>query len=113
MHELAVTEYVYNLVRKQAEANKATKVRKILLEMGDQSDYVPEIIAEYLQVMGDDGLLDGVKVEAKYLPSKVLCRDCGAEFTRHEFDGTCPKCGSENLKLNRNTDFLVKSIEIE
>ena len=112
MHELAVTEYVYNLVKKQAEANNAKRVNKIELLMGDQCDYVPEIIEEYLQVMSEGSPLEGVKVTAKYKQSTVSCRDCGAEFTRHEFKDKCPKCQSINLKLNRCTDFLVNNIEI-
>ena len=46
MHELAVTEYVYNIVKKQAELNNVNKVEKINLLIGDQCDYVPEIIEE-------------------------------------------------------------------
>ena len=59
MHELAVTEYVFNLVKKQADANGASQVKKIHLLMGDQCDYVPEIIEEYLQVMSEGTALAG------------------------------------------------------
>ena len=113
MHELAVTEYVFNLVKKQADANQVSKVNKIHLLIGDQCDYVPEIIEEYLQVMSEGTPLEGVKVDAKVKESKVLCKDCGSEFTRHEFKDVCPKCGSSNLKLNRCTDFIVENIEVE
>ncbi len=112
MHELAVTEYVFNLVKKQAEANNASKVEKIHLLIGDQCDYVPEIIEEYLQVMSENTVLAGVKVDAKVKSSTVSCKDCGAEFTRKEFKDCCPKCGSKELKLNRCTDFIVENIEI-
>ena len=44
MHELAVTEYVFNLVKKQADAAGASHVNKIHLLMGDQCDYVPKNI---------------------------------------------------------------------
>ena len=111
MHELAVTEYVFNLVKKQADANNVEKVEKIHLLIGDQCDYVPEIIEEYLQVMSDGTPLEGVKVDAKVKESTVSCKDCGASHTRHEFTGSCPKCGSDNLKLNRCTDFIVENIE--
>lgn len=113
MHELAVTEYVFNLVKKQADANHVTRVNKIHLLIGDQCDYVPEIIEEYLQVMSEGTALEGVKVDAKVKDSTVECKDCGATFTRHEFKDSCPKCGSINLKLNRCTDFIVKNIEAE
>ena len=112
MHELAVTEYVYNLVKKQADAAGASHVEKIHLLLGDQCDYVPEIIEEYLQVMSEGTPLYGAKINATIKQSTVLCRDCGASFTRHEFKDCCPKCGSKNLKLNRCTDFIVKSIEV-
>ena len=112
MHELAVTEYVFNLVKKQAEANNAQKISKINLLMGDQCDYVPEIIEEYLQVMSEGTPLEGVKVAAEYKQSTVQCKSCGAEFTRHEFKDCCPKCQSKDLKLNRCTDFVVKNIEV-
>ncbi|NEX00353.1 hydrogenase maturation nickel metallochaperone HypA [Pseudobutyrivibrio xylanivorans] len=112
MHELAVTEYVFNLVKKQADANKVSHVDKIHLLIGDQCDYVPEIIEEYLQVMSEGNITCGVKVDAKVKESTVLCKDCGAQFTRHEFKDACPKCGSANLKLNRCTDFIVENIEV-
>lgn len=112
MHELAVTEYVFNLVKKQADANKVAKVEKIHLLIGDQCDYVPEIIEEYLQVMSEGTALEGVKVDAKVKESVVVCKDCGAQFTRHEFKDVCPKCGGINLKLNRCTDFIVENIEV-
>ena len=112
MHELAITEYVFNLVKKQADANNVSHVDKIHLLIGDQCDYVPEIIEEYLQVMSEGTSLEGVKVDATINESKVLCKDCGNQFTRHEFKTSCPKCGSDNLKLNRCTDFIVKNIEV-
>ena len=111
MHELAVTEYVYNLVKKQADANDVKKVDKIHLLIGDQCDYVPEIIEEYLQVMSEGTALEGVKVDAKVKESMVECKDCKAQFTRHQFKDACPKCGSKNLRLNRCTDFIVENIE--
>lgn len=113
MHELAVTEYVFNLVKKQADENKLSKVNVIHLLIGDQCDYVPEIIEEYLQVMSEGTALEGVKVDASVKESKVQCKDCGAEFTRHEFKDVCLKCGSANLRLNRCTDFVVEKIEGE
>ena len=112
MHELAITEYVYNLVKKQADKAGVSHVDKIHLLIGDQCDYVPEIIEEYLQVMSEGTSLEGVKVDATVKESTVLCRDCGSEFTRHEFKDVCPKCKSSNLKLNRCTDFIVKNIEV-
>ena len=51
MHELAVTEYVFNLVKKQADANSVSHVDTIHLLIGDQCDYVPEIIEEYLEIL--------------------------------------------------------------
>lgn len=112
MHELAVTEYVFNLVKKQADAASASRVEKIHLLMGDQCDYVPEIIEEYLQVMSEGTILEGVKVDAQIQESTILCLDCKNIFTRHEFKNHCPKCGSLNLKLKRCTDFIVKNIEV-
>ena len=111
MHELAVTAYVYNLVLKQVQINKLNKVEKIHLLIGDQCDYVPEIIEEYLQVMSEGTALEGVRVDAEVKESKIVCKDCKREFTRHEFAGACPKCGGDNLKLNRCTDFVVENIE--
>lgn len=112
MHELAITEYVFNLVKKQADANEVSHVDKIHLLIGDQCDYVPEIIEEYLQVMSEGTALEGAKVDAIVKESTVKCLDCNANFTRHEFKNSCPKCGSLRLKLNRCTDFIVQNIEV-
>ena len=63
--------------------------------------------------MSEDTPLQGVRVDSQIKESRVECKDCGASFTRHEFKDKCPKCSSLNLRLNRCTDFIVKSIEAQ
>jgi len=113
MHEMPVTQGLLKTALAAAAEQKAKKIRTITLKMGDNCDYVPEIIQEYFNILSENTIADGAKIMANYVHTTVICRDCEKEFTRHEFKDRCPYCGSMKLRLNAFTDFYIESMEVD
>lgn len=113
MHELPVTKGIFKTAMAEAEKQNAKKIKTITLKMGDNCDYVAEIIQEYFSMLAEDTIAKDCKIVANYVHTTVICKDCGREFTRQEFKDVCPYCKSEHLKLNIFKDFYIETIEIE
>lgn len=113
MHELPVTKGLFKTAMAVAEKQHATKIKTITLKMGDNCDYVAEIIQEYFSMIAEGTIAEDCVIKAEYVHTTVVCKDCGKEFSRAEFKYACPYCNSENLKLNIFNDFYIDTMEIE
>lgn len=113
MHELAVTQSILEISLKAAKEQGASRIRAIRLCMGPFSGIVPECVQMYLDVLAEGTAAQGAVVEARTVPLRVLCRDCGreSEITREHI--ACPFCGSIRLKTLSGKEFLVESIEVD
>ncbi|HIQ75550.1 MAG TPA: hydrogenase maturation nickel metallochaperone HypA [Candidatus Cottocaccamicrobium excrementipullorum] len=113
MHELAITEQILKVSLEAAKEQSASRIQIIRLAMGPFSGVVPECIQMYLDVLAKGTIAEGALVEARTLPLKVLCRDCGkeSEITRRHI--CCPFCGSIRLKTLSGKEFMIESLEVD
>ena len=98
MHELAVTEHILDIALKAAKEQNAVRIRAIRLCLGPFAGIVPECVQMYLDVLAKGTIAEGAAVEARTMPLKVFCRDCGRESEITRAHIACPFCGSLRLK---------------
>jgi len=113
MHELSVVESMVAVVLKHAEKNKASKVTKINLVLGEASTVMEEPVRFYFELLAKDTIAEGAELSFRRPPLTSTCRDCGNEFKVIEFDFICPKCESPETEIITGREFQVESIEIE
>lgn len=113
MHELSITKSILDYSLKEAKKVQATKIRAIHLLLGPFSGIVPECIQMYMELLAEGTIAQGVKIQAKILPLKVRCRDCGreSEITRRHI--ACPFCNSLKLQILSANDFIIESLEVD
>ncbi|HJC02707.1 MAG TPA: hydrogenase maturation nickel metallochaperone HypA [Candidatus Gemmiger stercoripullorum] len=113
MHELSITQNILDISLRAAAAQGAKRIRVIRLELGPFSGVVPECVQMYLDVLGKGTAAEGARIEARRLPLKVECRDCGAaaEIDRRHIQ--CPACGSLRLKRLSGRECTVESLEVD
>ena len=92
MHELAITQSMFDIVLKQAEQAQAKKVTKINLVIGEMTGVVSDSVQFYLDFMTKDTIAEGAAVSITMVPAKARCRNCNRTFELKEFDWTCPNC---------------------
>ena len=113
MHELAITQSMFDLVMKHAEQAEAKKVKKINLIIGEMTGVVSECVDFYLGFLSKGTIAEGAVLNVETVPAKAACRDCGETFELKEFDWTCPGCGGTSLQISSGKELFVESIEVE
>ena len=113
MHELPVTEKIYNTAMEQAKKNKACRINSITIRMGEGCDYVPDIIQEYFQLFAEGTIADGAMIKADIIPTRIKCLECGKDYKKDLSMTSCPSCGSPRLRPLISSDLTIESMEME
>lgn len=113
MHELAVTQSILEISLKAARERGATKIRAIRLSIGPFCGVIPECVQTYLDVLAKGTPAEGARIEAKLLPLRVRCRDCGKESEISRTHIACPACGSLRLERLSGRECTVESLEVD
>ncbi len=113
MHELSITQDMFDLVLEQAKKAKAKKVGKINLVIGEMTGVVEQCVQFYLDFLGKGTIVEGAAVSCRIVPLKAKCRDCDETFELKEFEWTCPHCGNNTMEITGGNELFVESIEVE
>ena len=113
MHELAITQSMFDIVLKQAEQVKAKKVTKINLVIGEMTGVVSDCIQFYMDFLSKGTVAEGVAVSVTSVPPTAKCLTCSNSFTVKELEWTCPHCGGASLEITGGKELFVESIEVD
>ena len=113
MHELAITQNMFEIVLKHAEQAQSKKVTKINLAIGEMTGVVAESVQFYLDFLTRGTIAEGASVSLKMVKPKAKCRHCGQEFEISEFDWTCPNCKNGSVEIIAGKELFVESIEVD
>ncbi|HEX9897450.1 MAG TPA: hydrogenase maturation nickel metallochaperone HypA [Dehalococcoidales bacterium] len=113
MHELAITQSMFDIVLKQAEQVKAKKVTKINLVIGEMTGVVSDCIQFYMDFLSKGTVAEGVVVSVNSVPPTAKCLSCGKTFKVKELEWKCPHCDGINLEVTGGKELFVESIEVD
>ena len=113
MHELAITQSMFDLVLEQAKKAGTKKVGKINLVIGEMTGVIGDCVQFYFDFISQGTPAEGAVLSFAMVPSKAQCRDCDKLFKLKEFDWTCPYCGGNSLQIVAGKELFVESIEVE
>lgn len=115
MHELSVIQSVLDIVLDHAKKYNAKKVKKINLEIGELSGFIPEWIQTYFDFVSKDTIAEKAKLVIKKIPAKIKCLECGKVFgiKKEKLEFACPKCKSTDIDLLQGREYFIKSIEVD
>ena len=113
MHELSITQSLFDIVLEQAKQSRAKKVICIKLVIGDMTGVVGDSVRFYLDFLSKDTIAEGARLNIEVVPTKARCRKCEKIFELGEFSWNCPGCGGSGLEIIGGTELFVESIEVE
>lgn len=115
MHELPFAKSIYQNVMKVAEENRAQKVLKVQLEVGELRDFIPELVQKYWDYIAAGSIAEGAEIEMTIIRATASCRDCGTVYTvdvAHMQSSRCPQCGCDIGTLLTGRELKIMNIEI-
>ena len=114
MHELGIVFYVIDAVKKACEENKASKVNKVTLEIGEVSSVIPSYFKDcYSWAIKKEELLKDSILDLIIVEAISFCDDCKKTYQTTKYGKTCPHCKSDNTYLVTGRDVIIKNIEVE
>jgi hydrogenase nickel incorporation protein HypA/HybF len=113
VHELSIVMEVVRHVQEIAVANRVTKIKKIVLQIGEAAPVVPRFIEECFPAAVDGTNLEATKLELEIVPALGLCQACGKTYRLSQQAGHCTHCGGSEYKFISGRDFVLKEIVVE
>ncbi len=122
MHEFSFAFQIYRVAEATALKYNAKKITEVLLEIGELTLIVPELLKRSFEMATKGSIAEGAKLTIKITPGKVKCRDCSktseVSLTREaELTGLqlfkCSHCGSNNTEITEGKKANVKNIKIQ
>ena len=112
MHEMAIAEGILNIAFDYAEQNKASKISRITLKIGDMSGVEIEALNLSFDVLTKDTIAEGAELIVNHIPIIGQCNKCGKEFQIEHYNFFCPECEGV-LILKSGRELQVESLDME
>ena len=112
MHELSAVEGIRELVLHNARSAGASRVLSVRVVIADFSSYLEDALAMYWEAACAATEAAGARIDFVRVSAEAICLDCTKRFTVGKYL-RCSGCGSEWVKLVREQECYVESIEVE
>ena len=122
MHEFAFAMSIFKVAEATAIKYKAQKITEVLLEIGELTLIVPELLQRSFDMATRGSIAEGAKLIIQITPGKIKCRECEkiSEVTLNEeaqLTGLqlfqCSHCLSKNTEIVEGKKANVKNIKIQ
>lgn len=112
MHEMGVVINMVKTAEKIAKDNGATKVGKLVIQIGELSAVIPKYVEDCYPGAIENTLLSESELEIEVIPGNGICKECNNVYNLIENDLKCPKCGSNLWEVLSGRDVMIKEIAV-
>ena len=112
MHEMGIVESFVKMAGEYAIKNNASKVLKVVLQVGEISGIVPRYLNEFYPYVVEGTVLEGSELVIETVEASVFCTGCATTYNPTKTDFKCPNCGSEQCDVIDGKGLFVKQIVI-
>ncbi|KKM66127.1 hypothetical protein LCGC14_1484290 [marine sediment metagenome] len=122
MHEFAFAMNIFKVAEATAIKYKAKRISEVLLEIGELTLIVPEMLQRSFEMATKGSIAEGAKLIIQIIPGKIKCRECEkisrvsiteeAQLTGLQLF-QCSHCLSKNTEIIEGKKANVKNIKIQ
>ncbi|AGA91288.1 hydrogenase nickel insertion protein HypA [Thioflavicoccus mobilis 8321] len=112
MHELSICLSLIEQVQQIAKDHGATRVDRILLQIGPLSGVEPALLESAYPMAATGTLSAQAELVIETMPVRVRCNDCGQETEVKPNRLLCGACGGYHTKLLSGTEMLLANLEL-
>ena len=113
MHEFTITKAILSIVVQKAQEIQAGKIKKIDLQVGKLTGYLPGSIQLQFAILSKDTVAEDASLTFHQPPANLHCRKCNVDFTTDSLDLACPDCHTLETDILSGLELSVESMEIE
>ena len=113
MHEQSIVESLLALALENAEKEKASKILRIYLVVGELSGVVEEAVNFYFTLLSRDTIAAHASLFFMRTPVQVRCHNCSTVFDPENLDFHCPNCKGQQIEIIGGRELYIESMEVE
>lgn len=113
MHEYSVVQALLTQCEEHAEANKASKVTKVVVKIGVMSGIEAHLLETAFNTFKETTVCDGAEFVMNIQPLTIECEECKEVSELEAVHYCCPKCKSLKVKVIDGEDMFLMSLEME
>ena len=112
MHEMSIVVSFVKMAEDFAVKNKASKVVKVVLQLGEISGIEPKYLNDFYPAVIEGTILEGSELVIETIEASVFCTNCATTYNPTKSDLKCPTCGSERCDVIDGRGLYIKEIGI-
>jgi len=112
MHEVAIAAALIDLVREEAAAARASRVTRLVVEIGALSHVDTHALRFAVDVAAHGGPAEGARLDILEPPGIAWCLDCEASVTIPARGAPCPRCDGVKLIVQGGDEMRLKEMEV-
>ncbi|KPV39999.1 hydrogenase nickel incorporation protein HypA [Thiohalorhabdus denitrificans] len=112
MHEMALCEYVLQVLEEESGRQGYVRVERVRLEVGALSCVEKEALRFSFEAVARGSLAEGARLELRDAPGQGWCGMCEETVTLRSLADPCPRCGGFELTLTRGLGLRIKDLDV-
>jgi len=113
MHEYSIVQALIESCEEHTKANKATKVTKVVVKIGEMSGVEPQLLESAFDTFKENTVCEVAEFVMNIQKVKVLCHQCLKESELQKQEYICPSCKSTDLKIIDGEEMYLMQLELE
>jgi hydrogenase nickel incorporation protein HypA/HybF len=113
MHEQSIVESILALALENAEKEKASKILRIYLVVGELSGVVEDSVEFYFSFLSKGTIAAEASLFFMHVPAQLRCRNCDTVFLPEKMNFNCPKCKEQQVEIVSGRELYIDSLEVE
>lgn len=113
MHELPIVRQILSGVLSAAEQAGAVRVDRVVLEIGEMHDLIPEWVDKFFRYASRGTIAEKAELVIERPPLICRCAKCGEHFVLHPRASAvwaCSNCGSRDFAMLGGEEFSIREI---
>jgi hydrogenase nickel incorporation protein HypA/HybF len=114
VHEMPVTQSIFDIVTEYAREHNAERVRRVTVVIGNLTGVVEDSVRFYWESLTKGTIAENAELVVVHVPLKVRCYGCGTEYEADDqFAMFCPSCNFFGGEVLSGKELYVDTIEVE
>ena len=112
MHELSIANSILEAVRTEMARRPGVRAAKVGVRVGELSGVEPEALSFSFDALVAGSDLAPLVLDIETRPRLQRCRACDRTFQVHDFDVTCPDCGTAQTHCVGGNELEMVYLEL-
>jgi hydrogenase nickel incorporation protein HypA/HybF len=110
---MSLCESIVQIIEDQARAQRFSKVRRVVLDIGVLSAVDVDALRFCFDVVAADGVAQGAALDIHTSPAQAWCMPCATRVEINQRIDPCPLCGGHQLVVESGDDMRIKELEVD